>query len=82
MRYSCPSVIQTINSDLFQSKLNVDWAIKKYTKDNMGILTKIKDFQRRIDQVTSLVPAVRTHSKVLLDDRSSIKPNDLFEAKS
>jgi hypothetical protein len=82
LRYSCPSVIQTINSDLFQSKLNVDWAIKKYTKDNMGILTKIKDFQRRIDQVTSLVPAVRTHSKVLLDDRSSIKPNDLFEAKS
>jgi hypothetical protein len=67
---------------LFQSKLNVDWAIKKYTKDNMGILTKIKDFQRRLDQVTSLVPAVRTHSKVLLDDRSSIKPNDLFEAKS
>jgi len=82
LRYSCPSVIQTINSDLFQSKLNVDWAIKKYTKDNMGILTKIKDFQRRLDQVTSLVPAVRTHSKVLLDDRSSIKPNDLFEAKS
>jgi hypothetical protein len=57
-------------------------AHKQYTKDNMDILTKIKELQRKLEQVTIYASGVHTHSRAVLDGRPSIQPNSLFDRRS
>ena len=56
-------------------------AVKQYTKDNMDILTKIKEVQRRLEQITPL-PLPGALNNRAFDPRSSIQLNNLNERKS